>query len=481
MTNTILSGLCSSGKTTAAINTIVSSDEKKFLFVIPSIKAGQEVAEKLARLDSRINIHLINEEAVGRGNVRNEATKILSQESAKFFKHVVIITTNLYTKLTADLVADWNVFHDELPAMFDVLSVSFDSRGQNTFDKLFSIDAKRNVGLLPATINTEYHGGKSAGIVDMIDRLSTGRYIIHALRLPSEANTHKQARLGKFLVVPSSTYYIGKTVTLMAADADMEPSAKYLNASITNLTPSVPNHDSKKIKIKYVFDKNDNTRTFRDGNQEAIKQANDIIEHDVSGHKTLLWMNDNNPHPITHDNFHRTNHNIFGANDYSDYASVAFLSSMNVDDQTASVLEKTFGIDSETIYWRNTLYTGYQCVMRGNLRRMEETLGYTIYVYDLKLAASLKHMYFPNAELIKIGNVEVAKKAPKTVLKEKIEPQDRNKLGYIIIMNKEGYYVGADGKLVNSIIDLPRAEAVKKLKASHLWDALTARGRYSRA
>ena len=60
MTNTIISGLCSSGKTTYAINQIVASTETKFLYVIPSIPAGQEVAKKLNRLDSRIHVHLIN-------------------------------------------------------------------------------------------------------------------------------------------------------------------------------------------------------------------------------------------------------------------------------------------------------------------------------------------------------------------------------------------------------------------------------------
>lgn len=89
-------------------------------------------------------------------------------------------------------------------------------------------------------------------------------------------------------------------------------------------------------------------------------------------------------------------------------------------------------------------------------------------------------MYFPNAELIKIGNVEVQKKVSTKVLKEKIDPEDRRKLSYILLKSKEGYYVGADGKLIDSILDKPRAEAIKKLKASHLWDALTARGRYSK-
>ena len=372
---------------------------------------------------------MINEKVVGKGNVRNEAIKILSQESAKFFKNVVIITGVLYASLTADVVADWNVYHDELPSMFDVIAPTFDSRGQNTFEKLFTLDDRRNVGLLEATANIEYHGGKSTYIVDMIERLKTGRYNIKALRLPSEATTHKEARNGTFLCVPSKDYYIGKTITLMAADADSDPSVKYLNANVVHLNPTVPNHDSNKIKIKYVFDKNSNNRFFRDENEEAIKQANDIIEHDASGHKTLLWMNDNNPHQISSSNFHRMNHNIHGVNDLSDYTQAAFLSSMNQNKQTISVLENSFGIDDETVYWRNTLYVAYQCIMRGNLRRMEDTNGFTIYVYDLKLASCLKHMYFPNAELIKIGNVEVKKKVSTRVVKEAIDPRSLSYFG----------------------------------------------------
>lgn len=471
-----VNGTAGSGKTTRfAIPHLYNSTHLLNLIVLPTLVLSKDWSSHLTH--AGIPHQRAFADDLDNTSVQDYLEQHMPLLERSGAKETIIISHITYRKLNPELVKNWNVYFDELPKLIDSRVITFDN--ENKESDYFNVDDAGLVTLTPKASNTDKHAGKSKSINELIQILKTDRFVV------SRTSYDKKKRQGAYLILPDKNYFIGNVVYVLGADASSFPLLDNAQKNI-DMPPHNSNHLSDKIEIIY-FTNEDNTKTMREDNPDALDEINKLIIHDVDGEECLYAANKTNPRRIvssyTEPNLDYAQNFIpigvlaSGLNMYSHIHNCVYMASMNFRTSVHSQLVNLHGLDDDTIYFWQNLYPAYQIIMRGSLRLDEPITKYRIYVMDHKLALYLKLAYFHNAKLRKLGNIKIKPRKIQMDRNVGISDSDRVKIDNIFKNVEE---LGLNVPNFALLYETSKVSAIEALKTRELWGKLTTRGTWKK-
>lgn len=397
----------------------------KILYVAPSINLGdefknvvdenyiQEFISLVKGFDPSVSIEIIN------GQTSNQSVHTQIHESlTKTYtgKHLIIITHRAYERIMPSDANGWVVVMDECPSIYTSTTLNFSSSAHVAdYNDIFDFDEyTRILTLNKKTARAADLSGINSTISDLVFTLKTGKYIAYARTLPEEQTKNTNA-LNVF-VLPSKDFAIGEQFILLGAECNMHPIANGYDYLVDLGTGNV-NHMSDKINIYFATDKTNSSRYLREYKPELYTEIlSTLLDHartTKNEHNILIASNvENVPYKPVADDIEYLEWNCIGQNKWQDSNTIILAASQNIAKDDVSFLVKYCGIAEEQLEWERKYQPSYQRIMRTCIRKMEAlTEDVSIYVFSREEAARMKK-YFPNANMVKIGDIADAKRTP---------------------------------------------------------------------
>lgn len=462
MTIKTLSGLCGSGKTTHIIKDISQSKHPHHVICVPSIEMCSELHKKLDEVGVKSTVITSDHTT----NTAHSAINALVQHSLSTDKHVVIITHATFAIMDISYMDGWFLWHDELPNLFNIISVYYDDHIK--FEDYFDMDEDGVISLTELSESTKNHDGVNSDINSLIYGLKTGRF-------QSQLISHNKISSGKkhaIVINIITPDYFPSNTTLVSAGMEHSLLYKIFDQLEAVEPPKMlksdnKNHESHEIEIVYAMS-NLNSRYLRTQYQSEYNIAVDALCKLVRGDCIAVANRDT----ALPERFHRLNHNVHGVNKHKHVNNAMFLSSLNLQPEAMRILESSLGITAEDVYLDRTVSIAYQTVMRGSLRDTKDVEGFKIFVMEQRLAEELKRVYFPNATITGLEGYSVRlKKRGRPVKVDKTSNTDKIKASNIRKMATAGYY----DKMTNvRVLSNPKTEAIMQLS---IWTNTNSRGK----
>ncbi|MGS0635642.1 type III restriction endonuclease subunit R [Citrobacter sp. VF227] len=382
---------CGSGKTYQLCENINNSTEKYIL-----VQNTQELIKQTAKQINNCE-YIITDTVQKDESVISSVIEFLSSGSNK----TLIITDKTFFKIPRELLANWNIYIDDVTNFHSFQNINESSAKIKDFirnDLIYKVQSLDDKNMyIAAERNPEVKGDIVKNILNKLSALNDNDLFI----MNNEYFTDAEKEQLNITAWKDLNKY--KYISITFLGANFENSLIYKgNKELferTELEGLLTRKTALEDRLKvYYFSKNHKlSRTWKTNNPDKVQRIYSYIDEKLEGQDFYWTKNKSDSQSLK--NGTEISPDARGFNQYRHLDTCVWLACMRPSETEAKQCELFFEIDGEAIHIAREYESLHQFVLRGISRDFDSTETQTVYVFDEWQARSLTD----NIEYIDLG------------------------------------------------------------------------------